>query len=93
MRTTLTNDTVHTIEEFKNFPFDKDYDEKTMSWGRGGHGFPDWQRTISFYTEEMGWVSAEVWPIPPIIAKIIDLDGDCEIRRLQGKIRDLLGIE
>jgi len=73
------NDTIHSAEEFHNFPFEKVSKDTKMSmwtWGTGGHGLPEGTNVLTIIKPEEKQsiphgCDSDIWVLPEVFNIII----------------------
>jgi hypothetical protein len=64
-------DTIYKKEEFHKFPFDKEFDESRMSFGKGGHGFKDGTWVLQILTNDKN-CDADIYELPEYFQFILN---------------------
>lgn len=84
-------DEVH--RDFDTVPWDQfaSAPEGQVSWGRGGLGTQDHEWHITFIHAKT--LRADMWVLPPLIAKIITATADHAVERLRMEFRCLLQVD
>lgn len=89
-------DTIHKKEEFHNFPFNKEWDEHSMTFGIGGHGFKDGTWSIAVIKNQD--CDADIWELPDVLQYVLSCvremgrnDTKNEIKNYLSGIKKILG--